>query len=252
MKNPLMSRLLGESDDVVPVIANTPRETFRNRAVQSRQIEDETDDSVQRMVGEAKTEKYGKGQEGDDEDEGILPDNAELVDPSEMVVGKPLRQPKEIVQEPSHPAGDKEKYQTPYAALTAPDVTPQSTQPIDPSQIPGAAGAEKFTAADLERAGSVKPAEGDVAARAMDVLLGHNRAAKAATQPGEFAQAGEIATTEEQAAAMLGIQSPLYEEASAKAASVLVPATDGGGAMPPPTPISDGAAVYSTFRRFTG
>jgi hypothetical protein len=252
MKNPLMSRLLGESDDVVPVIANTSRATFRSRAVQSRQTEDETDDSVQRMVGEAKTETYGGGNEDEDEDEGVIPDNAEPIDSSEMVVGKPLRQPKEIVQEPSHPTGDKEKYQTPYAALTAPDVTPQSTQPIDPSQIPGAAGAEKFTAADLERAGSVEPSSGDVAAKAMDVLLGRNRAAKAATQPGEFEQAGEIATTEEQAAAMLGIQTPLYEKAAAKAASVLVPATEGGSAMPPPIPVSNGAAVYSAFRRFAG
>lgn len=251
MKNPLMSRLLGESDDVVPVIANTPRETFRNRAVQSRQIEDESDDSVQRMVGEAKLEDEKDEKDGD-EKEGIIPDEAEPVDPSEMVVGKPLRQPKEIVQEPSHPTGEKEKYQTPYAALTAPDVTPQSTQPIDPSQVPGAAGAEKFTAADLERAGSVEPAGGDVAAKAMDVLLGRNRAAKAATLPGEFAQAGEVVTTEEQAAAMLGIQTPLYEEAAAKAASVMVPATDGGNPMPPPVPVSDGAAVYRTFRRFTG
>jgi len=245
MKNPLMSRLLGEnSGDVVPVIANMPRKNYRDRMVQSRQIEREEpadDNSVSRMVGEAKRE----------EDE-IIPADAQPVDKHEMTVGKPLREPKEIVQEPSHPTASKEKYQTPYAALTAPDVTPQATQPIDPSQVPGAGGPEKFTASDLERA---RPDTGlggeDVAVKAMDVLLGRNRAAKPATQPGEFAQAGAI-TTEEQAAAALGIQTPLQEEAQSKAASVLVVATQGGAGMPPPAPVGDGSAIYSAFRRFSG
>ncbi len=238
MKNPLMSRVLGESDDVVPVIANVPRETFRNRMVKARQIENDDDDSVERMV------KEGIEQPGD-RDETVIPDDAEEMDTTEIVVGKPLKQPKEIVQEPSHPSGDKEKYQTPYAALTAPDVTPQSTQPIDPSQLPGAAGPERFMASDLEKAeGTEEP----VAARAMDVLLGRNRAGKPATQPGEFEQAGAISTAE--AAAMVGVQ-PLHE-AKAKAATAIVAAVDGGNAMPPPTPQSDGAAVYNVFRRFVG
>jgi hypothetical protein len=169
-----------------------------------------------------------------------------------MTVGKPLRDPKEIVQEPSHPTGNKEKYQTPYAALTAPDVTPQSTQPIDPSQVPGNTGPEKFTAADLERAGPETGLGGeDVTVKAMDVLLGRKRAAKPATQPGEFEQAGAI-TTEEQAAAALGIQTPLQEAAAAKVANAMVAAANGGTGMPAPTPHSDGSAVYNAFRRFSG
>lgn len=256
MKNPLLERVMGKrlhEDDVVPVVANVPRKTFRNRMVKARQIEDPEDDAVRRMVGEAKSiEARNDGNDTEDRGEGVIPDEAEAVDPSEMTVGKPLRAPKEVVQEPSHPTGDKEKYQTPYAALTAPDVTPQATQPIDPSQIPGAAGPQRFRVADLERAGSAQPQPtGDMAARAMDVLLGHNRASKAATQPGEFEQAGAV-TTEEQAAAMLNIQTPLQEDAAAKAASVLVAASAGGSEMPPPKPVSDGAPIYSAFRRFSG
>lgn len=220
------------SSDVVPVVANLPRKTYRDRTVKARQHKD---DSVKRLVGEAR------------EDE-VIPQDAEPIDRHEMTVGKPLRDPKEIVQEPSHPA-DKEKYQTPYAALTAPDVTPKATEPIDPSQAPGSTGAEKFTAADLERAPGVEG--GDMASRTMDILLGRNRAAKPATQPGEFEQAGAIATEEEAAAAM-GIRTPIQEEAHAKAANLMVPAKDGGQSMPPPTPAGDGSAIFSTFRRFNG
>lgn len=245
MKNPLMRRLLGESGDVVPVIANLPRETFRNRMVKKRQIEDEDDDSVRRLVGEA-TEDAGEETE---RKEDVIPDDAEDIDSTEMTVGKPLRQPKEIVQEPSHPPADKEKYQTPYAALTAPDVTPQATEPIDPSNVPGTANPERFRAADLEKAEPIEGGTTDMAARAMDVLLGRNRTSKPATQPGEFEQAGAIST--EEAARMVGVQ-PIAEEAKAKAASMLVAAKDGGNGMPPPTPQGDGSAIYSAFRRFSG
>jgi hypothetical protein len=164
-----------------------------------------------------------------------------------------MREPKEIVQEPSHPTSDKEKYLTPYSALTAPDVTPMSTQPIDPSEVPGTPSPERFSAADLERAtetgGQEQP--NDNAARAMDVLLGKNRAAKPATQPGDFEQAGAV--TSEMAASMAGVNTiVIQEEAASKAASALVPAVDGGNGMPPPPPPSDGAKVYSAFRRFAG
>lgn len=248
MSNPLMRRLLGESD-VVPVIANVPRETFRNRMVKKRQIKDEDDDSVRRLVGEASEDSEDSSEEMERKED-VIPDDAEDVDPTEMTVGKPLRQPKEIVQEPSHPPADKEKYQTPYAALTAPDVTPQATEPIDPSQIPGTANPERFRAADLEKAGPIEASgEPDMAGRAMSVLLGRNRTSKPATQPGEFEQAGAIST--EEAARMVGVH-PITEEAKTKAASMLVAAKDGGNGMPAPPPQGDGSAIYSAFRRFSG
>lgn len=234
-----MSRVLGETTtgDVAPVLANRPRMDYaeRLRRLRSRRGEDpETGNvDVKRMVGES-----------DSEDDSVIPDDAEPVDPSEMSDGKPLRPVRDIVQEPSHPVADKEKYQTPYAALTAPDVTPQSTQPIDPSNVPGTTTPERFTAADLAQSGGNDTS--DVAAKAMDVLLGRNRASKPATTPADFSRAGDITT--EEAARLVGVQPPVFEDAKAKAAAVL----QEGGAMPPPAPASDGSAVYSAFRRFNG
>lgn len=240
--NPLLKRALGESSsDVVPVLANLPRDTYRKRMqsprarrgapAESKQLSDA--DAVRRMVGEAAEDDY------------VIPDDAEDVSATEMTVGKPLREPKDIVQEPSHPTADKEKLNTPYAALTAPDVTPQSTQPIDPSKVPGAAGPEKFTAADLKSAPEAQKPNNEV--NPMDILLGHNRASKPAANTEEFAQAGAI-TTEEGALRALGITAPLAEAATAKAANALTP----GGEMPPPAQPGDGAAIYSAFRRFNG
>jgi hypothetical protein len=229
---------MGESSDVVPVLANVPRKASKERV----RNPDTDDDSVSRMVGESSKK-----------DDSIFPEDAEPVDPGEMSDGKPMREPKEIVQEPSHPTSDKEKYLTPYSALTAPDVTPMSTQPIDPSDVPGTPSPERFSAADLERATEIGGQEqpNDNAARAMDVLLGKNRAAKPATQPGDFEQAGAV--TSEMAASMVGVNTiVIQEEAASKAASALVPAVDGGNGMPPPPPPSDGAKVYSAFRRFAG
>lgn len=241
MKNPMLARALGESSDVVPVVATLPRATFRDRQERqrTRRNEEEADDSIQRMVGEA--------------EERIIPDHAEDVSATEMTVGKPLRPTKDVVLEPSHPTADKEKYLTPFSALVAPDVTPQSTQPIDPSRVPGAKGSEKFTVADLGRAQEVAPeyAPDNNTVNPLDIILGRGRAPKAASQPADFQAAGAV-TTEEQAAALLGITTPIQEEASVKASSVLVSSLDGGAAMPPPPPASNGSAIYSAFRRFNG
>lgn len=231
---------MGESDDVVPVIANVPNKVRRDRSRNVNRDENGDREAVRKMVGEA------------DSRAAVIPDDAEPVDAAEMTYGKPIRQPKEIVQEPSHPTADKEKYLTPYSALTAPDVTPMSTQPIDPNEVPGAATAEKFTAADLERAGEVgqsPPPTTDTAARVMDVLLGKGRAPKPPTQPGDFEQAGQISA--EEAQRMVGVSGSI-EEAASKAAAALVPAKDGGTGMPDPTPPSDGSRIYSAFRRFAG
>ncbi len=239
MKNRLLSRVLGESGDVVPVLANVPRKASRER---THKPDDAEDDSVSRMVGESSKKE-----------DSIIPDDAEPVSPAETSDGKPLREPKDVVQEPSHPSGDKEKYLTPYSALTAPDVTPMSTQPIDPSEVPGTPSPERFSAADLEKATEIggQDQPNDTAARAMDILLGKNRTSKPATQPGEFEEAGAITT--EMAASMVGVNNiVIQEEAASKAAAALVPAVDGGNGMPPPPPHSDGAKVYSAFRRFAG
>lgn len=184
----------------------------------------------------------------------VFPDDAQDLDQTQDIVGKPLRPIQKVVQEPSKPPGDKEKYLTPYSALTAPDCTPDSLQPIDPSKVPGGGGPERFTAADLENAPEA-PQTGmgqqDPAMRAMDVLLGNRRVGSAAKTPQEFAAAGAMST--EEAEAMVARSGVLNEEvatqAKAFATTALMSAQD-GGEMPPPAAPSSGKKVYETFRKF--
>lgn len=240
MSNPFLAQVLGE--EVVPVLANVPRSTFRSR-MKPRQVQRtrsgrSDQDSVRRVIGEAREEE-------------LIPDDAQDISSEEMVVGKPIKPVKDVVQEPSYPVADKEKYLTPYSALTAPDVTPQALQPIDPSTIPGGSVPETFRAGDIV-AEPESQASSDVAASAMNVLLGKSRAPAPAPTSSEFKEAGNVVTAE-QAESMLGINSSLQEgQAKSAAVSALVPATDGGSAMPPPAPASDGKQVCSVFRRFVG
>ena len=254
--NPLLKRALGESvsGDVVPVLANVTRASYQDRLsrMRARRGEPEKDNDMDESNDVRRlTRGIRRSVKESEQDDYVIPDDADDVSAEEMTVGKPLREPKDIVQEPSHPTAEKEKLNTPYAALTAPDVTPQSTQPIDPSRVPGATGPEKFTAADLKTAQPTTTTGGkDIEIDPMSVLLGHDRVPRPARTPEEFQQAGAI-TTEEAAIRALGISTPLQEEATAKAANALVSSIDGGGAMPPPPPMGDGSAIYSAFRRFT-
>lgn len=184
----------------------------------------------------------------------LFPDDAKELDQTQDIVGKPLRPIQKVVQEPSKPPGDKEKYLTPYSALTAPDCTPDSLQPIDPSRVPGGGGPERFTAADLESAPEAPQTgmgQSDPAMRAMDVLLGNRRMGSAARNPQEMAAAGAIST--EEAEALVAGAGVLNEEVAAEAkafASAAVVSAQDGGEMPPPAPPSNGKKVYETFRKF--
>jgi len=133
---------------------------------------------------------------------GVIPDDAEEHDMTQEVVGKPLAPLTRVVQEPSKPTGEKEKYLTPYSALTAPDCTPDSQQPIDPSKVPGSGSPQKFTVADLENAPELPQngmGQSDPAMRAMDVLLGHRRTGAPARNGQEMAAAGAVSTEEAEA-----------------------------------------------------
>ena len=184
----------------------------------------------------------------------IIPNDAQELDRASDVVGKPLNPIVRVVQEPGRPTGDKEKLMTPYSALTAPDCTPGALTPIDPSKVPGAQGPETFTAQDLDQADEV-PETGlgmqDKGVKTMDILLGRRRTGAPAKNQAEMSAAGKV-QTEEGAAAMLGIRTPLMEEAEAKAKAFAASAsTPGMGGMPDPTPQGDGRNVYSAFRRAT-
>jgi hypothetical protein len=241
--NSLLAKVTGriQEDDVVPVPAGAlTRRTYRDRMIQQRQGrrgEDEDSAALKRVVGEAK--------------EGIIPDNAEEInDMGLSVLPKTMKPIKDVVQEPSHPSGDREKLMTPYAALTAPDATPGAMTPLDPSKVPGST-TQTFTAAELEKAEpeqEVTPEEiegpgVDKATRAMDVILGRTRAGKPATDLAGAERAGAI-TSEAAAYAALRVAPPGMAETVGAA---MVPGTP----MPEPT-AGDGKMICEAFRRFMG
>lgn len=250
--NPILAKVTGsiQEDDAVPVPAGAvTRTTFRNRAMRKEQEErqegvEETDRSALRAV-------LGEG------DEAVIPDEAEEMDDSGLsVLPKQLKPIKDIVQEPSHPSGEREKLITPYAALTAPDATPEAMTPLDPSKVPGST-AQTFTAAELETADGasapegtpVAPEEGpgvDKAMRAMDVLLGRIRTGAPASDRDQAEKMGAI-TTEAQAYAALKVESPaeLTGNAVAAAQAALVPRAG----MPEPV-AANLQAICEAFRKF--
>ena len=193
---------------------------------------------------------------GEESMDGIFPASAEELNKSQDVVGKPLRPIHNVVQEPSYPSGEKEKYLTPYAALTAPDCTPDSQKPIDPSRVPGTNGPERFTAADLDQAQEA-PQTGlgqeHPSLRAMDVLMGHRRTGGVPSKnAAEFAQSGAVQTAEEAERFVAGM-SPLNESAVASQAKVYAQtAASPGAEMAPPPPPGDIKNVLNVFRRFVG
>jgi hypothetical protein len=241
--NPMLAKVTGISEatpDVVPVIANLPRRNFRDRLSSER----EERDDVKRVVGEA-------------EERGVFPSNAEEMDDNSLtVLPKKLKPVKDVVQEPSYPSDEDEKRLTPYAALTAPDATPEAMTPIDPSKVPGTS-AQTFTAAELEKA---TPVEGqpeaeeapvpeeksgmDAATRTMDILLGRKRTGTPAKEREQFDGAGEV--TSESAYAALKIESPDQMEAGVKFEKV---GLEQGIPMPEPKP-GDAKRICEAFRRF--
>jgi len=253
MSNPILDQVMGRKprvDEDVPVpCAVMPRRSYRDRLERQRQRrdpdgtetekerEDESMDAdLRAVIGEAEEDEQG-GPEAD-----LIPKNAEEIDGTEHVITARMNKVKDVVQEPSHPSGEKEKYLTPYAALTAPDATPEGMSPMDPSRVPGMASPNKFSWSELEKATPEPPPEaaaasvgGDTAVNAMDVLLGRERgAARPAANADEMAAAGQVAT-EEAALASMGIQNPaIVAEAAAKAAAAMVanPDPTGGSLMP--------------------
>jgi len=217
--NDVMRRVMGKplaENDVVPVLANLPRKTFRDRQRPS---------ALRRTIGEA---------EGN-----VIPDDAEdIEDKDTATITARLRPVKDVVQEPSYPSGEKEKYLSPYSALTAPDITPKSMTPNDPSTLPGVQ-ADSFRSKDLSEPAPeiAAPSDGaDTATRTMDMLLGRQRTGAPAQSTAAFAEAGKV-TTEAQAVSLLG----------------LGPSGDAllgqGREMAPPAQ-NDGKAIYETARRF--
>lgn len=251
MNNPILDQVMGRRsvDEDLPVpCAALPRRSYRDRLERQRQRlgpeGEETENKrenesmnadLRAVLGEA------EGEEGRP-DTNIIPKDAEEIDGGEQYITTRLNKVKNVVQEPSYPSGEKEKYLTPYAALTAPDATPEGMTPLDPSKVPGMAAPNKFTWSELEKATPAQPldtttpaAGGDTAVNAMDILLGRERGAgRPPMNAADMAATGQIAT-EEAALASMGIHNPVIAEAAAaKAAAALVanPDPTGGSLMP--------------------
>lgn len=220
--NDVLRRVMGKpltEDDVVPVLANLPRKTFRDRQQRT---------ALSRTIGEA---------QGD-----VIPPDAQDIDDKDLsTITTRLRPVKDVVQEPSYPAGEKEKYLSPYTALTAPDITPKSMTPNDPSSLPGAK-ANTFRSkyiAEPEPTEIQAPNDNvDKATHAMDVLLGRQRTGTTAQNQNEFAAAGQV-TTEAHAAALLGLSvGPSGDALLGQGKEMAAPVQ------------GDGKAIYETARRY--
>ena len=266
MNTPILDQVMGRkprvAEDVPVPCAALPRRSYRDRLERQRQRRDpdgiETDKERENESMDADLRAViGEADEGQP-DKAVIPDSAEEIDGGEHVITTRLKPIKDVVQEPSRPSGEKEKYLTPYAALTAPDATPEGMSPIDPSKVPGTAAANKFTWSELEKAAPEPPAEapaspmgGDTAVNAMDVLLGRERSGKPARDVQDMAAAGQVAT-EEALLATMGIQNPVIaEEAAAKAAAALVANPDPtGGSLMPDHKVADPKKVYETARKW--
>lgn len=250
--NSILAKVTGSSiqeDDVVPVPAGgLTRRNYRDRAMRDRvkrqgdKEGDMQESDLRRVLGEA--------------ERNIIPDNAEEIDDgSQSVLPKSMKPIKDVVQEPSYPYTEKEKLLTPYAALTAPDATPDALKPIPPSKVPGNT-MQTFTSAELEKSNVEEPEETippsaeefegpgvDKATRAMDVLLGRDRGARPAKTRAEAEQAAAI-TTEAAAYNALKIDPPGMAETLAATLTPGIP-------MPEPKQ-ADGKPIYEAFRRFNG
>ena len=119
-----------QEDDALPVpAAMRPRDPLRKRGRLQRRV-------AAAMMGVREAED-------EDEDEAIIPGDAEPIDtvtgPSGIKMDKEKmdrdREPDEP-DSPVTPAEDAEELMTPRDALVAPDVTPDAFEPIDPSEVP--------------------------------------------------------------------------------------------------------------------
>jgi len=268
MSNPILDQVMGRSSRVnedVPVpCAIMPRRSYRDRLERQRQRRDpEGNETDQKREDESMSADLravlGEAEEGDEEqvraENDLIPKDAEEIDGTQHILTTRLNKIKNVVQEPSHPSGEKEKYLTPYAALTAPDATPEGMSPLDSSKVPGMVAPNKFSWSDLEKATPEAPMAspgGDTAVNAMDVLLGRVRGAgQPAANTAEMAAVGQVATEEAMLAAM-GIQNPaIVAEAAAKAAAAMVvnPDPTGSSLMPDHKP-ADIQKVCETARKW--
>ena len=193
------------------------------------------------------------------EEEGIIPTDAQELDTENFgaVIPGVKKDPLPKAGGPAEPTGcqnpGQEELIQPFAALVAPDLTPNTLKPIDPSRVPQPPrppmpqmpAAQPQQSAPLPQ-GSVGYAGRDV----MDMLLGRqNNGPQPApnSRPPYYQQEESIAMAESLAASMAVDES----EIKAKVAASLTTA-DPGTCLMPNHKEGDGKTVFNSFRRFMG
>lgn len=176
----------------------------------------------------------------------VIPDDAVDIDStagtSHSIAG--LSPVKDFKLEPVDPYTNGEKVYSPATALVAPDVTPNATKPLDPSQMPGVSFGS-FTGAQAEPppAAQAQPAAAPSDAQrvnAMDILLGRGRGSAATASPATVERTDNVPVTEEAAAAMLGLQSSFTS----------APVMEAGVPQPPPQEKTDIKHTCEVARRW--
>ncbi len=226
MSSPLVARLTGkpvvEEDAAVPVPAAVRRQPSKRERLQRRM--------AAAMMGVREAE--------DDNEEAIIPDDAEPIDtitgPSGIKMDREKMDRDREPKEPDHPvapAEDAEELMTPRDALVAPDVTPDAFEPIDPSEVPPPKG----QARPAPRPAPVTTNEPQV--DPMDVLLG--RATPRGTPPPKTEDDIPVTAESAQAAVNAALGVGMSGEAVLRR----------GEPMPDPTPAQPGK-IMETFYKY--
>lgn len=251
-----MDRVLGRtaikeattSSAVVPVEASFPawRNSGRDRGQARKKKRSRMVASVIGRMSEAEDDET----ETEAPPESVFPDDAEEIDGQEATTPQSVKGAgpvKGFKKEPE--SGDDEELMTPRSALVAPDVTPESEKPLDPSMVPGGETSRYFTADQLEQASSEAPEDiQQPTGSAMDTILARGRGASkprsSIVPPGSATPPAAGGVSMESAYTMVGAIPPgsnFVEEALLKQ----------GSPMPDHKP-ADGRKVLESFRRFAG
>lgn len=217
-----------------------------------------------RPVGDKKPKKSVRskvvsgiiGRIKEDEDEGVIPDDAKEVDSLvtsvSVVATETPNLPDQDKPTTVHKPGEKEPLISPAAALVAPDVTPDALKPLDPSQVPGA-DLGHAPVPRQEPPPSVTPTSTppSSAVNPLEVILGKTAPASTPAAPasGPTLQAGGVMPVE---SVLPGIVSPAAVAATTAATPIneaALMASQGAGM--PEHQTGNSAAVMSAFRRFS-
>lgn len=234
----VVDQILGRrklSEDEPPVQAARPPQSRSERKATPK---DKTTDKLKDAARRSAIVTSIIGMTESDE-ESIIPDDASRVDGFNDawaipgIKDDPGEDAAPGTNEPATTYNNGEELIPPTAALVAPDITPELLKPIDPASVPTPAVATAPANPAMPPATAQPP--GQPPQHALDTILGRQNPAQ--EMPPVTAESFMQIVDE--------------GEIKSKAMESLIPASDGGSAMPLHKE-SDGRAIYDAFRRFNG